>query len=215
MPNNSYKRPGYRSCGKMVYGDAKKALRLARTVKSMLNVEYNIKDTVVTATAISIAPVITQLTNMVQGDGNTTRDGNQIKVTHVQLKYFFTINASATNTCCRIILVHDRQTNAAVFTGAQLLKDVSVNDNVNSPFQEDHRRRFKILYDRVHDLSDNGNQIGRGRKYLKLQILVRYSANAGNIGDLPESSLALVTMATESTNTPLLNAFVRLLFIDN
>ncbi len=215
MPKNSYKRPGYRSCGKMVYGDAKKALRLARTVKSMLNVEYNIADTVVTATASPIAPAIVQLTNLAQGDSNITRDGNQIKVTHIQLKYFFTINASAVATCCRILLVQDRQTNAGIYTANQLLKDVSVNDNVNSPFEENHRRRFKILYDRVHDLSDNGNQIGRGRKYLKLQIPVRYSANAGTIADLPESSLSLVHMSTESTNTPLLNAFVRLLFIDN
>ncbi len=214
MPNKN-SRPGYARCGKMVYGDARKALKVALKVKSMLNVEYNIADTVVTATASPIAPAIVQLTNLIQGDGNTTRDGNQIKVTHIQLKYFFTMNASAVNTCCRILLVLDKQTNAAIYTANQLLKDVSVNDNVNSPFEENHRRRFTILYDRVHDLSDNGNQIGRGRKFIKLNIPVRYSANAGNIGDLPERSVSLVHMSTESTNTPLLNAFVRLLFVDN
>ncbi len=214
MPSH-YKRPGYRSCGKMVYGDAKKALKLARTVKSMLNVEYNIADTVLTNVSTTITPLIVQLSNLAVGDTNITRDGNQVKFTNIQLKYFFTINASAVNTCCRILLVLDKQTNGSIFAGNILLKNVTVNDNVNSPYDENHRRRFRILYDRVHDLSDNGNQIGRGRKFIKVNIPVRYVGAAGDITDLSEHSLALVHMATETTNTPVLNAFCRLLFVDN
>lgn len=208
-------RPGYKSCGSMVYGDAKKALKVALKVKSMLNVEYNIIDTVTTVVASPIAPAIIQLTNVAQGDSNATRSGNQIKVTHIQLKYFFTMNASATQTCCRILLVLDKQTNGAIYTAGELFKNVTVNDNVNSPYHEDHRRRFKVLYDRVHDLSDNGNQIGRGRKFIKLQLPLRYESTNGDITDLSEKSLSLVHMSTESTNTPLLNAFTRVLYVDN
>lgn len=218
MPRKSksaYKRPGYKSCGKMVYSDAAKALKLARTVKSMLNVEYNLMDTIITSTASPVTPAVVQLSNIVQGDTNITRDGNQIKVTHIQLKYFFTINASAVQTCVRILLVQDKQTNGTAHTGATVLKNVTVFDNVNSPYLENTRRRFRILYDRVHDLSDSGNKIGRGTKNIRLNLPIRYAGNAGTIADITENSLELIHMSTEASNTPLLHCFCRLLFVDN
>lgn len=217
MPyKKSYKkRPGYKACGKMVYGDAKKALAIAKSVKSMINVEYNIRDTVLTSLSSPVVGTIEQLTNMGQGDSNILRDGNQVKYTHIQLKYFFTINASATETCCRIILVHDKQTNGAIYLTSALLANVSAFDNVNSPFNENFRRRFKILYDRVHDLSIDGNAIGRGQKFLKINLPVRYNGTGSTITALTESSLSLVHLSTEATNTPTFHAFVRLLFVDN
>ena len=72
----SYRRPGYRACGRMVYGDAKKALVIAKGVRRLLNVEIKNFDTQFTFVTLG-APTITQLTNIPRGDTTNERDGAQ------------------------------------------------------------------------------------------------------------------------------------------
>ncbi len=52
------RRPGYVSCGKMVYSDASKALAMAKYLKSVVNVEYKNFDTQTLASAIGQTPAI-------------------------------------------------------------------------------------------------------------------------------------------------------------
>lgn len=73
---SSYKRPGYKSCGRMVYGDAKKALVLARGIKRLINVEVKNFDTQQNNVVITNVPVIVQLTNIPTGDTTNSRDGS-------------------------------------------------------------------------------------------------------------------------------------------
>ena len=59
------KRPGYRSCGRMVVSDATKALYLAKKLKTMINVEYNSLENS-TSSSIGIASTRDQLCNKKQ-----------------------------------------------------------------------------------------------------------------------------------------------------
>ncbi len=62
MPRNyrkKYSRPGYGACGKMVYGDAQKALAMAKSVKRLINVEIKNHDLQLTGTLLSDVPGIT------------------------------------------------------------------------------------------------------------------------------------------------------------
>lgn len=186
-----------------------------RIIKKFLNVEYKLIDVSQTATAISATPSVIQLTNCQQGDAITNREGNQIKITRILIRYTVTINSSATSTFLRCILVLDRQTNGAQYTAGQLLQDVTVGDLVVSPLLLGNKYRFKILYDKVHRLQDVANQIVYKEIFKSVNLPIRYVSNNGDITDLTTNSLSFLICSTETTNTPAVTFYSRVRFIDS
>ncbi len=207
--------PGYRKCGAMVYSDARKALLMAKSIKSLMNVEFKNHDIAATTSAITITPVITQLTNIAQGDTTLTRDGSSVKFVSISFRYTLVQHASATSTFVRIMLVLDRQTNEAIYTDTDLLADVTVADAIVSPRNLDNGHRFRVLYDKVHAFSASGSVSQHGKFYKKLQLKVRYDAAAALITSLTQSSLSLFTVATEASSTPTITHRIRLRYVDN
>ncbi len=213
-PLKKYSRPGYKACGKMVYGDAKKALLVARGVRRLLNVEIKNFDTQQTSVAISDTVVITQLTNIPQGDTTSTRDGNQIKMLGVNINYTLITNATLPRTAIRIMLVIDKQTNQSIYGALDLLEDVTSQDNIISPRNLNNLHRFQVLYDRVHMVSLSSPTV-TVRKYIKKDLLIRYDASTSAIADLTQSSLSLVQVSSEVTNDPNITSFIRVRYVDN
>ncbi len=212
-----YKRPGYISCGKMVASDASKALTMARHLKSMINVEYKHHNVQLLNTAVTDAGLISNV-SFLTSTGNTSqdRDGGQVKWTSFRLAYGIFISTSATKSYFRVMVVHDKQTNQAQFTLADLLFDATVFDNIFSPYNINNASRFNVLYDKVHALSINGDS---GNIYRvinrKLNIKMRYDASAGDVTDLSQDSLSLLFIASETTNDPVIQFNYRGRFVDN
>lgn len=206
----------YSKCAGYVASDARRALVLAKHLKSIINVEFKHLTQVQTNLAVpNAAGVIIQLTNVGLGDTSITRDGSNIKFVSIGLEYHITQHASAVSTICRIMVVHDRQTNQAIYTTADLLHDATAVDSINSPRNLDNTRRFQVLYDKRHMFSDSGSTIGKSQFYKKLQLKLRYDANAADITDLTQSSLSLLIISNEPTNTPLFHGAIRLRYVDN
>ncbi len=202
---------------KAIYSIGKTAT-LAKQVyklKRMINVEYKFIGIINTATAIPVVPVIIQLNNISQGDTSQTREGDQIKSTRLSVHYLFTQHATATQTMVRVMLIKDSQPNGAIYGATDILSDVTVLDSMNSFYNLDGKFRFRILYDRVHTMSDSGNQIVKGKINVNLNDKIRYTGNAGDITDLTNCGYSLMIMSTETTNTPSFSQFTRLRFIDN
>lgn len=214
MPRQS-RRPGYLKCGKMVVSDAAKALAMAKYLKTLVNVEIKNHDSEATATARSTTPTIVNLTSIAQGDTTITRDGSQCKIIEIDLRYFVNQNASATNTQLRVILVVDKQTNQAIYTADDLLDESSAGDAIVSPFNLDNKRRFTILYDRVHTYSATGKTNSYHKYKKKCGYMIRYDAAAAAITSNTENSLSLFFVSSEATNTPTVTHFCRLRFVDN
>ncbi len=209
-------RPGYGSCAKMVYGDAQKALTLARSVKRLLNVEIKNHDVQQTAIAIINSGSIIQLSNIASGDTTNTRDGAQVKMVGYDLNFQINQNVSATAmTFVRVMLVQDKQTNQAIYAIGDLLEDTSDDDIITSPRNLDNKNRFTVLYDRIFVLSKNGTNGAVVRKYVKKDVLLRYDDSTPSIADLTQNSLSLVQISSEVTNVPSITFFGRLRFIDN
>ncbi len=211
-----HSRPGYVRCGKMVMSDASKALAMAKYLKSIVNVEF--KHLTQSQTNLGVPDgvgAILQLTNIAQGDSTTTRDGSNIKIVSIGLEYTVAMHASATQSVVRVMFLHDRQTNQVLYSTADVLEDVTVIDSVTSPRNLHNGSRFQVLYDKRHVLSISGAQIVSGRFHKKVQIKLRYDANAGTIADLTQSSLSLLLISNEATNVPLFAGFIRLRFVDN
>ncbi len=208
-------RPGYVSCGKMVYSDASKALAMAKYLKSVVNVEYKNFDTTTLASAIAQTPAIVQLTNIAQGDTTNTRDGASIKIVSIRLVYFVLGHADVPNISLRVQLVCDKQTNQAVYAAGDLLDDATVNDAIISPRNLNNMRRFRVMYDKVHTFSNTGKNCGYFTKYVKLQLKIRFDASTPSIADLTENSLSVVFTSNQPTNVPLVDHHTRLRYVDN
>ncbi len=211
---STYKRPGYRAAARMVYGDAKKALVIARGVKRLLNVEIKNHDVQQTLVALGTNPIITQLTNIGQGDTTVLRDGAQVKMVGISFNYSILVNATVPRTQVRILLVVDNQTNNAIYLHSDLLDDISISDNITSPRNLNNMHRFTVLYDRTHQLSLSSPSV-IVRKYIKKEVLLRYSAAAAAITSLTQKSVSLIQMTNEGTNVPSITSFMRIRFVDN
>ncbi len=208
-------RPGYYRCGKMVYGDAAKALRMAKYVKGLVNVEFKRIHHENTNGAITVTPIIVTLTSTFQGDTSAHRDGNSVRFVSIELAYHIVQHASATDTAVRVLLVKDNQTNETEFSAGDVLHDVSSSDGIISSRQQDHLKRFNILYDKVHLLNSAGSAQAYAKTRKKLNLTVQYDGNAGTVADQTEKSLHLLYFANESTNTPTITYMATLRFIDN
>ncbi len=215
MPSKVRKPPGYRRCGEMVYSDAKRALLMAKSIKSLMNVEFKNHDVKLTASALAVAPIISQLTNIAIGDTTNTRDGSSIKLVSILFKYLINMNASATQTKVRVVLIHDRQTNEAVYSAADFLEDVTAGDSIVAARNLDNGHRFQVLYDKVHTYSISGRQNSYHQFYKKLNLKLRYDNAAAAITSLTQSSLSLLTTTNEATNVPNITSIVRLRYVDN
>ncbi len=208
-------RPGYKRCGKMVWSDAAKALALAKHLKTIVNVEFKNHDVQATAAALSATPGVTQLTNIAQGDTTNSRDGSSLKIVSISFKYILRVNGAATNTQVRLILIHDKQTNQAIFAPADFLQDTSINDNLVSQRNLDNGHRFTVIMDRVFNLTATGKGSISGSFYKKLNLKLRYDNAAAAITSLTQSSLALMLITNEASNVPSITHSIRLRYVDN
>lgn len=184
--------------------------KLAKRVRKLeVSKERKTIDSQVTNQASNTVPVFIQLTNIVQGNTDITRIGNKIMITGVQLKY--TVTDTVTNPV-RIMLVLDKQTNGALLAANDILEDSTTGDAIISPRNRDESLRFRVLYDKVHLISVNGQASAFVSKFIKLNVPVKFDGNAGDITDLTSNSLVIMHVATVAAAS--LNLFCRVFFTD-
>ncbi len=205
----------YKKCGKMVMGDAAKALAVARRLKSLLNVEFKFLDVTNTEASVTTTPSVNISSIILQGDGGSARDGNSVKAVGFLLKYNLTIHPSAISTQVRIMVIHDKQANGALLASTLVLEDITADDAIVSPLNLDSKFRLRVLYDRVHHLADNGIQSASVSKYIKLNQKLRFDGTAGDITDVASSAYYVLFVSNEPTNAPTITRHSRLRFIDN
>lgn len=208
-------RPGYKACGKMAYGDAKKALVLARHLKGLLNVEYKFNDVQLTSVGVTTTHNIMQCSNIDQGLTDITRNGNSIKAVSFEYRMVIKQNETATQSQLRIIVIKDKQTNGVIYAANDLLADVSSFDAIVAPFDPNNKYRFTVLSDRVVSLQDSGKKTAYIKWRTSLNDKIRYDASANDITDLTSSSFSIFIISNEVTNSPVVTAFARLRYVDN
>jgi len=137
--------------------------------------------------------------------------------------------ATDTSSKIRIILVLDKQTNAAQMTGAQLQNDSGTNASTISSFQNPNNfGRFKVLKEKVLTLGDlnmTGSptaadviQAGVKRAFkmnykFKTPVVVHFNAtNGGTVADIIDNSLHVIAAADNITYAPLLSYYTRVAF---
>lgn len=153
--------------------------------------QTNINTTVVDAATVS---------NIVQGDADTTRDGNTIHLKALQVKGYWADTAAAV---CRLILLIDHQPNGAAPAVTDVLSAATVSSGYNHNLVVGSGgSRFKILSDKRANLVPPFS--GGATQELVLMswkgsVPIRYSASTGAVGDMASNNVVLVWISTTPT----------------
>lgn len=202
------KKPGRWSNYKAGLGQLWKDVKI---LKSLVNVEKKVVDTVSTGTAISSTPSFVLLNGLATGTDRTDRTGDSVKMIFEMLRIKATIHASATGTTIRIILLRDKQTNAALPTASQLFES---STNIMSPLSLTWGKRYMIYCDKWVKL----NQDFPEKTFMckrRLKFHTKFGGNTTAITDISTNSFLMVLWSDEATNTPTVEYYNRMRFIDN
>ncbi len=161
--------------------------------------------------ATPIAGVLRDVSLIAQGDGPTARDGNAIAHKSLFFRYVATINAAATVSTLRFLIVYDRAPNGALAAAGDILENV----NAISPLDFANAGRFQVLYDRTHVLSDNGRQGVFVKKFIRLSKNQKFSAAAAAAASQVRNSIIWLAIGDEAVNEPVLDIDCTLRYTDS
>jgi len=138
------------------------------------------------------------LNGIARGDEISERNGRQVTLKSIEMRLRCKAsNGSGIDQQHRVIVVYDRQTNAA----AAGIADVLSSANVLYPRNLENRRRFRILFDRIIQLNASGepNSEKMIKWYRRLNHPVTFNAgDAGTVADITTGSLYFMVLGTEA-----------------
>lgn len=185
-------------------------------VRSMVAKPVEIKyfDQYQISTSVTAAGTITNISDITRGNDVTQRIGNQVTLKEIQFRVGMYINANATQTALRIVVIQD-----TFGTNAPSVSDVLETAFLGSYYSEiapiywDYRKRFRILKDDVTYLCKSANTSGVAK-----QFTVKLGFNSQHIGSSTtfknQVYLLLVSNESNALNLPVINIHSRLLFTD-
>lgn len=139
--------------------------------------------------------VLTHLNPLLQGTSATTRLGRRVTMKSLYIRGYLTMAATSTLAASyRVLVVYDKQANAAPPTAAQILESdffYGLNNLGNS-------RRFETLCDHVTECIGTGGPNGTNFTiFKKMNHAVEFNAtNGGTIADIQTGSVyALIYMS--------------------
>lgn len=167
--------------------------RVKKLERKTAGVEYKISDITNANAAISTTPVITQLCALNQGAEVGMRVGESCNFVGCYVNSLFTTETAGDSNLVRIMLIQDRQTNQAQFAAGDVLSVATAGiASIQSPLNLDNNHRFRVLFDKTIQINDQGRNAVMFRKYVKLNLKVRYDASDGAVTDLTTNSLSLM-----------------------
>lgn len=184
---------------------SQKLAKLERQVKLSADewkyVEATVNDTAIVVGAVAL------MNGLVPGDAINQRDGRQVSIQSLQLKFRGENDSTSTGTnsrnAVRILAVIDKQTNAAAPAVGDIL-DLSGSSAIDAMRNLNNRKRFKILMDRRYAISTVGPANFVDEFYLKRTNLCDTIFNAGTAGtvaDITSGSMYLL-YCSDTTTTP-------------
>ncbi len=165
--------------------------RLAKFVDTELQQSLFFADNV----SASDTGLLFTLAAIAQGTDDVNRIGFQASM--VRLEARILIERGNTDSCIRLLLVIDKQTNGAFPTVNDLLQVTgSGNQKVTSPMSNENRLRFTVLSDRVYSLVTGHSTIRCFPIRKRLTHKMRFDGPGQGIVDIVSGSIILLAIAT-------------------
>jgi len=160
------------------------------------------------------------LNGIARGDEIFERNGREVimKSIQINLQLFATVVTGVGQTA-RVVVVYDRQTNAAACTAVQVLQAATVI----APRNLENRRRFKILMDRTYLLPSRitatvaGTEFVVDKFYRRLRHPITFNAgDAGTVADITTGSIYMIAIGDQNAGVSdgALNAVCRIRYQD-
>lgn len=172
-------------------------------------------DTKTTNAAINVLaaanPIL--LNGVAQGTDATERVGRKVTWESILCRMRLGLNATTpTNSAYRIMLVVDKQANAAVPAMSDILQDTAY---LTSPNNMANRARFVTLWDKKGDLTTSGDAIIIEELFLRKKFQTVYSGTAATIGSIASGALYLCIFGDAAANGLAVSGYTRLRFSDD
>ena len=183
--------------------------RLARFVDTELHQSIQINENI----AIQGSGTFFQLVSVAQGDDDINRDGIQIGLRRLEMKLH--VDRGANDSCFRLILFVDKQTNGAVPLLSQVLQITATDvQTLVSPINNDGKRRFTILSDRTRTVIDGNSNLRCFNLNRKLTNRVRFTGIGAGVPDVSSGMLWLLAVSDQTGigNSPDLSLISRVWF---
>lgn len=188
------------------------AFKGVQYLAGLVNSEIFTAEGDITSTAITTSGHVTNITSISQGDGEHARTGNSVFAKYLTFRGKLIMNASATQTMVRILVVRDKQQVADTAPTVAAVLDGAASSYTYAPMSADNKGRFTKLYDRTIIL-DPEHQAKALKINLSMRNHVRF--NGVNAADIQKGGIYLMLVADEATNTPTYTGFYRLAYHDN
>nr|DAE83700.1 MAG TPA: capsid protein [Cressdnaviricota sp.] len=195
-------------------------VKLARQVKFLRKSmpERKAVSTGLINATFSLAGSFALLNSVRVGDNSWQREGKNITFSRMSILGHITLTGDATATgsdFCRMLIVHDKQTNGAIFSYASLLANIAnggaSTSTVYTQRNVNNMRRFTILFQKqfsrppigaagtVATVSNNYSQLHGDTGYnpmvrssKKISVKTVYEADAGTVADITRGSIYLL-----------------------
>jgi len=180
-------------------------------LKGLINTEFKFR-TLSFSTTMDTTGSVHHLNNISQGDGGSTRDGDQVRVKGVRVRGIYTIHASATTTVLRCIAFVWKNVNNI----APVKTDI-VDAGVNSMRELDERRNVRILWDKTFVLDSVQRPLLQFEKYFPLDIKTLFTRGetSGGSAQTEQNGVYMLVFSDQATNVPSENVDTRCTFVDN
>lgn len=203
-------RPNLRGSTRKVPKAKRNLVTIKRTVKQCMERLLELKHS---ATAVAFNPMVVggqfiQPTYLSQGTAATNRIGQQIKLHSLALHALIQSPAAMASDVIRLVGIVDRFPAGALPAATDILTAATLpaSYNMDKVDHLGHRFRFKVLFDRTYEVYNSAAATTTRQVpvflNVKLNHLVNYQGNAGNVTDLLHNNV-LIYVATNSGNCSL------------
>lgn len=192
---------------------AVKAWKATKYLKGLVNSEMLHVDKTYSAASINNGGVVTLLSNMAQGDTDSTRTGNSVLARSLTYRLKFDISSSVS---------HSSQVNFVLFWDTQQVGDTSpaYTDIFSSAIPEalmnlNTAGRFKIIKRQLISLTPatGGRPSIEVHGTFDFRKHIRFNGTAST--DIQKNGLYVAFISNEATNTPNVTGLIRLGYHDN
>jgi len=216
----TYRRRSYRRRRRAptrgaVYGRAASQLwKDVKTLKNFVNTEFKNTQGYLNSTVNTSGQMIL-MNGLASGDNETNREGDAVRFKSIQITARYGLGSAPVPSVVRAIVFIDLQTDSATPLISDLL-DLATASPVTALRSLNHRRRFLILKDKTYPMSPNGREVAMMEWYRKIDVKTFYTSTASLIADIQAMPIYLLLVADQSsTNSPTVDLFYRLRYIDN
>lgn len=168
---------------------------------------------------ITDTATITCLTDITQGNSDTSRVGDTLTVKSIQWRFWCAANSAGGGQVARFMIVQwypeVANSSSSPFSVLDILQpSADTEDLVIAPYFHDGRNQFRVLADRTIPIpvADVTSKIYKGIITSGLRRNVNYYAGSSTNGN---NQIFLIKLSNKSTNSPTMSNWIQVNFIDS